>query len=59
MGRSTPTGTVIEFSPGLIAAGPDGNPWFTEQLGNRVGRITPTGTVTEFSAALRRLPELK
>ena len=52
----TPSGTVTEFSTGItpgsvpksIAAGPDGNMWFTEAFGNRIGRITPTGTVTEF-----------
>jgi virginiamycin B lyase len=32
-----------------IAAGSDGNLWFTEELGDRVGRITPAGRVTEFS----------
>src|SRR5437764_9141592 len=31
-----------------IAAGPDGNLWFTELAGNRIGRITPAGVVTEF-----------
>ena len=32
-----------------IAAGPDGNLWFTEAAtGNRIGRITPTGTITEY-----------
>jgi virginiamycin B lyase len=30
-------------------AGPDGNLWFTEYLGNKIGRITPAGTVTEFA----------
>jgi len=34
--------------PTAIAAGPDGNLWFTERLGNRIGRITPEGTITEF-----------
>ena len=34
--------------PGAITAGPDGNLWFTEHIGNRVGRITPRGAVTEF-----------
>jgi streptogramin lyase len=28
--------------------GPDGNLWFTEYWGNKIGRITPTGTITEF-----------
>jgi streptogramin lyase len=34
--------------PTGIAAGPDGNVWFTEQAGNRIGRITPGGVITEF-----------
>ena len=34
--------------PGAIIAGADGNLWFTQHLGNRVGRITPRGAVTEF-----------
>lgn len=50
--------TITEFSNGIssvsqpydIAAGPDGNIWFTEQAQDQVGRITPTGSVTEFSA---------
>ena len=28
--------------------GPDGNLWFTESLGNRIGRITTAGVMTEF-----------
>jgi virginiamycin B lyase len=35
-----------------ITAGPDGNLWFTEYGGNRIGRITPLGVVTEFSAGI-------
>lgn len=31
-----------------IVAGPDGNLWFTEVDGNRIGKITPSGTITEF-----------
>jgi virginiamycin B lyase len=31
-----------------IAAGPDGNLWFTEHPG-RIGRITPAGVATEFT----------
>src|SRR5712692_6110866 len=34
--------------PALIAAGPDGNLWFTEGSGNKIGRITPAGVITEF-----------
>ena len=52
--------TVTEFSAGItpgsrpegITAGPDGNLWFTEFNGGRVGRITPAGVVTEFSAGI-------
>jgi streptogramin lyase len=32
-----------------IAAGSDGNLWFTEYFGNRIGRITTSGVLTEFS----------
>jgi virginiamycin B lyase len=46
---------VTEFpvlsAPGLladIAAGSDGNLWFTEFDANRIGRITTAGVVTEF-----------
>jgi len=49
-------GQVTEFSiptahSGLhqIAAGPDGNLWFTESSGYQIGQITPTGQLTEFS----------
>jgi sugar lactone lactonase YvrE len=34
--------------PLSITAGPDGNLWFTEWLGNKIGRITPAGVITEF-----------
>jgi streptogramin lyase len=47
-------GTITEFtiptagsSPHGIKAGPDGNMWFTEQIG-QIGRITPSGAITEF-----------
>src|SRR5262249_8615852 len=51
---------ILQFSAGLtpssgpfgITAGLDGNLWFTESIGNRIGRITPTGTITEFSVGL-------
>jgi hypothetical protein len=53
---------VTEFSAGItvgaftggIAAGPDGNLWFTEYgaNGNRIGRITPAGMVTEFDSGI-------
>jgi virginiamycin B lyase len=31
-----------------VAAGPDGNVWFTESKTDVVGRVTPGGTITEF-----------
>jgi virginiamycin B lyase len=53
-------GVSTEFSAGItansgpsgIAAGPDGNMWFTEWDGSQIGRITPAGVVTEFSAGI-------
>jgi streptogramin lyase len=39
-------------SPQGIALGADGNLWFTESSGNKIGRITPAGTVTEYSVGL-------
>ena len=58
IGKITPAGVVTEYSAGIsagsfpydIAAGPDGNLWFTEQTGKGIGRITPTGVVTEYRA---------
>jgi streptogramin lyase len=35
--------------PRGIAAGPDGNLWVTEEIGNKIARVTPTGTITEFA----------
>jgi streptogramin lyase len=32
-----------------IAAGSDGNMWFTEQVPSKIGKITPSGTVTEYA----------
>ena len=49
-------GTITEFavptaasSPNGIAVGADGNIWFTEYTGDKIGRITPAGTITEFT----------
>ena len=36
-------------NPANITSGPDGNLWFTESTGNKIGRITPDGVITEFS----------
>ncbi len=37
---------------GGIAAGPDGNVWYTERAGRAIGRITPGGISTEFPLRL-------
>jgi virginiamycin B lyase len=44
-----PTANSNAFS---ITLGPDGNLWFTEVGGNKIGRITPAGVITEFSNGL-------
>ncbi|MEP6767480.1 MAG: hypothetical protein ABJC61_02335, partial [Acidobacteriota bacterium] len=55
---SAPSATaqaIIEFplpagsSPAGITAGPDGNMWFVEEHGDRVGRIATSGAIAEFS----------
>jgi streptogramin lyase len=56
VGAGDPVGEVTEFTAGLtqnsgpnrIAAGPDGNLWFTQNIGG-IGRITPSGDITEFT----------
>jgi hypothetical protein len=60
VGRITPAGKATEFSTGItagsdlagIAAGADGDMWFTQVSGDQVGRISPTGKVTEFSTGI-------
>jgi streptogramin lyase len=34
--------------PAYITSGPDGNLWFTEFAGNKIGKITLAGVITEF-----------
>ena len=43
-----PIPTNNSFPQG-ITAGPDGNLWFTELIGDKIGRITTTGSITEFA----------
>ena len=40
--------TVAGTFPERIAAGPDGNLWFTEDQTNHIGRMTTAGALTEF-----------
>ena len=46
------TGITAGGHPYGIVSGPDGNLWFTENAGNRVGRITPSGVISEFSTGI-------
>jgi streptogramin lyase len=50
-----PLGHFTEYSiptpggePTAIAAGADGNLWFTERAADKIGRITPSGQITEY-----------
>lgn len=42
--------------PAQIAAGPDGNMWFTELGAGKIGRISPNGTITEYPVPGEVLP---
>jgi streptogramin lyase len=53
---SPTTSPITEFAlptagngPFDLATGPDGNLWFTDTIGNKIGRMTPSGTVIEFT----------
>ncbi|MDX6698579.1 MAG: virginiamycin lyase [Solirubrobacteraceae bacterium] len=48
--REFSTGITAASSPDGIVAGSDGNLWFAEVNGDRIGRVTPSGQVTEFNA---------
>jgi virginiamycin B lyase len=37
-----------DSGPRALAAGPDGNIWFSEFNTSKIGRITPKGEITEF-----------
>jgi virginiamycin B lyase len=38
-----------DSGPRALAAGSDGNIWFSEFRASKIGRITPAGIITEFS----------
>ena len=39
---------VADSGPRALAAGPDGNIWYSAFRASRIGRITPAGEITEF-----------
>ena len=41
--------TTSQSGPLGITTGPDGNLWFTENNGNKIGKITPSGSIQEWS----------
>src|SRR5207244_10986950 len=44
---------TLDGGPTSIIAGRDGNLWFTESFGNKIGRIAPaSGLIKEFCQAL-------
>ena len=45
------------LAPFEIAAGPDGNIWFTEFRANRIGSITPSGEISSFELGGGGFPE--
>lgn len=69
LGRMTPEGVVTDvalpptdflgndsgttFILFDMTLGPDGNVWFTDWAGGRIGRVTPAGEVTEFEDGVR------
>jgi hypothetical protein len=42
-----PIATPASYPYG-ITSGPDGNLWFTERDGHKIGKVTPAGVVTEY-----------
>lgn len=60
VGRIKPGGEAEHFAlptvgsvPIYIKAGPDGNMWVTELVGNKIARVTPGGHVTELDIPTR------
>ena len=49
---------LLPFNSGPIgiAAGPDGNVWFTNFISDEIGRITPSGTIATFPLATSTEP---
>jgi streptogramin lyase len=41
--------TTPNSNPFGIASGPDGNIWFTESAGNKIGKMTTAGAISEYT----------
>src|SRR5207244_4298682 len=39
-----------------ITAGPDGNMWFADELGGKVGKVSPFGQVVEYTVPTQGRP---
>lgn len=46
--KEFPIPTASPTDPYSIVSGPDGNLWFTEACGTKMGKITTSGTITEY-----------
>jgi streptogramin lyase len=63
LGKITVDGTITEYHPAGfpaitdLAAGPDGNIWFTDRAASKIGKITPAGVTTTYSASLACCPQ--
>lgn len=53
----SPSGRGSRPTPFAIAAGPDGNLWFTQLRASEIGRITPTAEISTFELGSGALPE--
>jgi streptogramin lyase len=56
MEYAAPPLPVPDSGPDYMAAGSDGNVWFSEPDVGRIARITPTGITTEFATPVPPLP---
>src|ERR1700722_17693308 len=56
-GQVTTFGNVGINNPDAIAAGPDGNLWFTNSGNNSIGSITTSGVVSNYTGTVTEAPD--